>query len=227
MKELVELIERTRRKVWTLAPAVILDIDYSKMRAKIKLKARVKNEKGEFVEPPEVEDCPVLPIKGGDNVVIVAPKKGDVVLALFSYHPLDGLLDTKDVADVKYERRQDVTDAIVLPGLFTLADAVPEVGEDEVLMRHASGTKVKIDKDGNVSTDVVGELTLQHASGTKITIDASGNISVDGVGDIIINQGDKGVARVGDSVSATGIGNLGIPVVSTGSITSGHEKFKA
>lgn len=111
----------------------------------------------------------------------------------------------------------DVNSGKILLCNFNDTDPPPALNPGEVILKHKSGTTIKIDADGNLSLSVSGSTTI--TSEDNVTVNApltivNGNINLAG--------GGPAVSRVGDHVVGLDHSTL-IGYLSTGSskVTSG------
>jgi len=218
IKEIEEMIQRATKAVYTLSLGIIEEADYTTLKCKIKPKAKIKDAEGNYIEIPSLEEVPLLCLKGGDNVIIAAPKKGDVVLLLHQYFPIE-LKDNKPY-EVPYERRQAFSDAIAIPAVFVASDSIPEIAEDETLIYHKSKNYAKFDKDGNLKISDEGKTNQVEIKFGE------GKINIKSTTEVNIQEGTKGAARKDDTVAAVGTGNLGLPIAVAGTITKASGKVK-
>lgn len=190
IKEIERMIERARRAVYTISLGIIEEVDYTTLRCRIKPKAKIKDTEGNYVEMPSLEDVPLVCLKGGDSVIITAPKKGDVVLLLHQYFPIN--LKNNKTYDVPYERRQAFSDVIAIPAVFVEADTIPALVEDEILIFHKSKSYAKFDKDGNITiSDEAGanKIEIDFSTG-KINIKTSTEIQLEATNVKIVGNGN-------------------------------------
>jgi hypothetical protein len=97
-------------------------------------------------------------------------KVGDIVLVAFTKQDLEQQLLNRDVVPVNERHQFSINNAVVIAGLYTLADTPPAVAEDEVLLHHVSGTEYRIRQTGDIE--------IIHHSGAGITISGDGAISI-------------------------------------------------
>jgi hypothetical protein len=68
--------------------------------------------------------------------------------------------------------------------------------------------------------EAAGDDVIVHESGTIIKIKADGTVIVQGVGNVIVNEGDKGCARVDDAVKVT-LGSFDVQLLAAALLTTG------
>jgi len=154
--KLTELIEKGISKrldsIYTAIPAIVTKIDLSTMKCDIQPKMKLKNPANNtFEELPIIQDVPIAYPKTADSVLLMPPEVGDVVLVLFSKYALETLLKDKNTADVNDIRRFSINDAIIIAGLFTSVDSIPNMNEGEIMLYHKSGAYIKFDAQGNLT----------------------------------------------------------------------------
>lgn len=151
-------------RVNTCRVGVLSQVDLPRLRCNVLLKGLLQGQQVELFEVP----IAVQAYHG--SVLIVAPKVGDVVLVTFTKQDLERQLKTRDVVPVNERHQFSINNAVVIAGLYTLADTPPTVGEDEVLLHHASGTEYRIRQTGDIE--------ITHHTGAGITITGDGAIII-------------------------------------------------
>ena len=148
IKEIEERIERAKKAVYTASLGIIEEVDYATLKCRVKPKAKIKDTDGNYIELPSLDEVPLLCLKGGDSIIIAAPKIGDVVILLHQYFPIS--LNDNKTYEVPYERRQSFSDIIAIPAIFVSTDKIPEIAEDEILVYHKSGAYIKFNSEGEL-----------------------------------------------------------------------------
>lgn len=99
---------------------------------------------------PELQDCPVFTLQGGGGALTFPIRVGDECLVLFSDSNIDAWYST-GLPSVPYDgRRHDISDAIALVGLNSLAKPLsPAVTASEVSLDY-SGAKIA-EKNGKIA----------------------------------------------------------------------------
>jgi len=162
---LIKLVESKIDEINTVALGKITKVDLSKLRCNVKLKHKIQGNEIELF------DVPVAVPKFHDSMIIVAPKEGDIVLVVFSKYELEEQLKNKDIVDVNELLKFNINNAIVIAGIYTAVDSIPEELDEEcILIKHESGSYFKFDHEENV--------ILQHKSGAYIKFDKNGNLEI-------------------------------------------------
>lgn len=213
-KKIQEIIENQTNGLWTAAIGVVTKAGTRTVDVQVKNKIMVEGSEEAF---PVIRDVPVLFPHAGNLSVVSPLAVNDVVLLIFTKYNLQGLLDSSSTLLSRDSRQFSLNDVIVIPGFFLSSDALPEVGEGEGIVYHKSGSFVKFTND---------EVDISHKSGCFVKFSSDGKINIKSAAEVNIQEGTKGAARKGDSVSAKGRGNLGFPVSVAGNITSGSSKTK-
>jgi hypothetical protein len=142
----------------------------------------------DYLDLPAVENVPAcLPRSTAGGVLLTVPiKPGDACLLIFSQRAIDHFVQhggiqnplTSDRPDLCEMRHHDLSDAIMLPGLWSIPDAVENWANDALELRT---------EDGSV------KLALK-SSGIEITGNAkiTGNLQVTGTVDATIGTFDGG-----------------------------------
>jgi len=151
-------------RVNTCRVGVLTQVDLPRLRCNVLLKGLLQGQQVELFEVP----IAVQTYHG--SALIVAPKVGDIVLVAFTKQDLEQQLLNRDVVPVNERHQFSLNNAVVIAGLYTLADTPPAVGEDEVLLHHVSGTEYRIRQTGDIE--------ITHHSGAGITISGDGAISI-------------------------------------------------
>lgn len=151
-------------RVNTCRVGILTQVDLPRLRCDVVLKGLTQGQRVELFEVPiAVQGC-------HGSALIVAPKVGDIVLVAFTKQDLEQQLKTRDVVPVNERHQFSINNAVVIAGLYTLADTPPAVGEDEALLHHASGTEYRIRQTGDIE--------ITHHSGAGIKISGDGVITV-------------------------------------------------
>lgn len=151
-------------RVNTCRVGVLTQVDLPRLRCNVLLKGLLQGQQVELFEVP----IAVQAYHG--SALIVAPKVGDIVLVAFTKQDLEQQLLNRDVVPVNERHQFSINNAVVIAGLYTLADTPPAVGEDEVLLHHVSGTEYRIRQTGDIE--------ITHHSGAGITISGDGAVTI-------------------------------------------------
>lgn len=131
-----QFIRASMDNVHTALPAVILDYDYKKQKAKVKPQVNKKFDDGIELELPVITGVPVIFPRAGGASLSFPVKKGDTVLVLFSERSLDEWLVKGKEVTPEDSRRFDLTDAIAIPGLLPFTEKSFADNNDDVLLKY-------------------------------------------------------------------------------------------
>jgi len=144
IEQIRKLIDIKLDNLNTVSLGVITQVDLSKLRCNVKLKHKIQGNEIELF------DVPIAVQKFADSSIIVAPKEGDVVIVLFSKYELEEQLKNKEVVDVNELLKFNINDAIVIAGIYTMVDQIPQLNQDEIIIQHSSGNYIKFQQDGKI-----------------------------------------------------------------------------
>jgi phage baseplate assembly protein gpV len=134
------------------------DSDKDNYQCSVKLKNKKQPDGGDF----ELRKVPlVTPHIGLANI----PQVGELVILAF----IGG----------------DINAPIILGRLYNDEDRPPKNDKEQMILTQLES------------------LTITLKSGTKVDIDKDGNVKIEAKGDVVINDGDKGAARKDDTVEVT------------------------
>lgn len=123
-EKIIKLIDEKLSRLNTVALGIITSVDLSKMRCNVKLKHKIQGQEIELF------DVPIACLKSTDKLIYVPVKEGDVVIVLFSKYELEEQLKNKQPVDVNELLKFNINNAIIFGGIFTLADAIPDLDLD-------------------------------------------------------------------------------------------------
>jgi len=148
-------INHSLAHVHTAIPGVVESFngEYASVKPSIKM---IYTD-GKELELPTILKAPVMFPQTSRGGLTFDIEKGDPVLILFSEKSLEVWLNKGGVCSPGNFRRFDLSDAFVIPGLFSLNNT-PELGSGTVL-RNGSTTIVMSDSqvninDGNLTVDI-------------------------------------------------------------------------
>jgi hypothetical protein len=96
-----------------------------------------------------VSSVPVATIQGGGFYVRAPLKKGDIVVVVFSYRSIDGVMHQ---ADDQSPRTHDINDAIIVGGINPFTSPLPAEDGDKLVLSNANGSgKITIAPDGLIT----------------------------------------------------------------------------
>ncbi len=92
----------------------------------------------------------------------------------------------------------------------------------------------EIDRSTTPPTLVAGEACIYSTGGAKVVVHANGTIEIEGSGSVSVsgttvelNGPGAGVARIGDTVTVTGVDSMGGAITATGVISGGSATVQA
>ena len=118
---------------------------------------------------PVIPDCPVAFPRGGGAAITFPLKAGDPCWILFAERSLDAWLDSdgKTVLDPDDARMHHLTDAVVLPGAYTLAANIATAHVDDLVIAREDGSaEVHVTPAGEVQIKA-GAVRLGTLAGNK------------------------------------------------------------
>lgn len=143
-EKIIRLIEDRLGDINTVALGIITHVNLTEMRCNVKLKHKIQGQEIELF------DVPVAPQSFAGSSIIIAPAEGDVVLIIFSKYELEEQLKNRDVVAVNELLRFNINNAIIVAGLYTSVDSIPQIGKDEIIIQHKSGAYIKFYQDGSL-----------------------------------------------------------------------------
>ena len=199
----------------TAIPGIIKAWDAVRCLATVQPAIRMKTMSPEgavgYMDLPAVENVPAcLPQSAAGNLFLTVPiKAGDTCLLIFAERAIDNVVafgtpqgkpqNPVDGQEPQYTelRHHDLSDAMFIPGLMTVPQAIPSWASDAIEIRNAAGT-VRL----SVKADAVYILGDLHVTGN---VDATGEVTAKLGGTNIDLSGHK-------HTDAGGTGNSGGPV---------------
>lgn len=203
---IMEAVRYQLGEVNTAIPARILDYDPARQEASIQplIKRRYKNNT--VVDRAAITGVPVVFPAAGGGIITFPVKKGDTVLAIFSQRSIDrwvqgdgGPVDPND------NRKHDISDAIAIPGLFTLNQAL-QSDPDNVIIKF-SGASIALTPAGKVIINAPGGF------------DVTGNSTFDGTMDVTGDMTANEVTATGGGIVLGTHTHIGSPTSPVGPIT--------
>ncbi len=131
----------------------------------------------ELVPYPVLLDCPVLFLGGGSGVLTFPVEEGDECVILFNDRDIDNWFSGSSDSAVATPRLHSTADALILVGVRSLANVVPEFSGSKIELRTKDGTsKVSIDPD-------TGDITVQSGeNGLEFVVHDDGKMSFTNTG---------------------------------------------
>ncbi len=146
-----KLIDDILEDVETVALGIITQVDLQKLRCNVKLKHKIRGQEIELF------DVPIACLKSADKLIYVPVKEGDVVIVLFSKYELEEQLKNKQPVDINELLKFNINNAIVFGGIFTLADAIPDLDPNKINIIGDIVVKGNMHVDGDIT--YTGSLT--------------------------------------------------------------------
>lgn len=144
IEQIRKLVDIKLDNLNTVALGIVTQVDLSKMRCNVKLKHKIQGNEIELF------DVPIALQKFRGSVIIAAPHEGDVVLVLFSKYELEEQLKNREPVDVNELFKFNLNNAVVIAGIYTSLDAIPQVNDEEILIWHRTGAYIKFMSDGGI-----------------------------------------------------------------------------
>lgn len=126
LKVIDERIEAKLNRLNTVSLGIITQVDNSKLRCNVKLKHKIQGSEIELF------DVPIACLKSSVGTIYIPLQEGDIVLVLFSKYELEEQLKDKQAVAVNELLKFNINNAIVLGGVFTLADSIPSLQENKI-----------------------------------------------------------------------------------------------
>ena len=191
-------------EVNTAIPARIISYDPTTQAAEVQplIKRRYKN--GDVIDRAPITGVPVVFPAAGGGIITFPVVEGDTVLLIFSQRSIDRWIrgDGQPV-DPGDNRKHDISDAMAIPGLFALNQAL-QSDPDNVVIKF-SGASIALTTSGEVQIIAPGGLTVTG----DVTV--SGNIvasEVTGGGKVLSSHTHIGSPTApSGSISPTGAPN--------------------
>jgi hypothetical protein len=145
------LIEQRVKKINTLALGKLTSVDLATWKADVLLKSKIQ---GEVIE---LQAVPIAVQNFAAGSIHIAPAVGDVVIVGYAKHEVQALLGDKEVQDVNERILHNLNHALIIGGIHTAVDIIPEISSNEILIRHKSGSYLKFKADGSIeikATDI-------------------------------------------------------------------------
>jgi hypothetical protein len=143
----------------TCMPAIVTKYDASTQTCSVQPVFKRNTINGEVSSRGVIEDVPVVFPRSGSFGFTFPLTVGDSVLIVFSQRSLDDWVDNGGEVELTDYRLHDLTDAIAIPGLFSLSDKLdPSPATDSTEIR---GEKIMLGKSGASDEPMVLGTTLQ------------------------------------------------------------------
>ncbi|EDR3673570.1 baseplate protein [Salmonella enterica subsp. arizonae serovar 40:z4,z24:] len=157
---------------------------------------------------PLLVDVPVQFPRAGGFALTYPVDPGDEGLVVFSDRCIDGWFSSGAVGIPPDHRQHDLSDAMFIPGISSLARVIADFRNDAIVMRQLDGPGyVAVDKGGNV--DIDGNLLTVHCPAKFLksvtmdeTLDVAGMFTY--TAGMTGSGGESGVASITGTVNVTG-----------------------
>ena len=155
----MEAVRYQLGEVNTAIPAVINKYDPTKQEAEVIPLIKRKYKDGTAVDRAPITGVPVVFPASGGGIITFPVTKGDTVLLIFSQRSIDRWVrgDGSSV-DPGDNRKHDISDAIAIPGLFSLSSAL-QSDPDNVIIKF-SGASIALTPAGAIEILAPGGVTI-------------------------------------------------------------------
>ena len=146
-RKIQAIFEKQTDGLWTATIGVVTKAGTRVVDVQVKNKIMVDESEEAF---PVIRDVPVL-FPHTSNLSVVSPLAiNDIVLLVFTKYNSQGLLDSSSTILSRDTRQFSLNDVVAIPGFFLSTDELPEVSEDEGIVKHKSGSYIKFKSDGGI-----------------------------------------------------------------------------
>lgn len=173
------LTEKIASELRVAAPGIIQSYNAGTNTATVQLAIREKVNQmdgtTQDTDLPLLLDCPVMMPRGGGYALTFPVAAGDECLVIFADSCIDAWWQSGGVQNQLEKRRHDLSDGIVVPGLWSLPRGISP-GEGIRITAEAGGASVAVTADQVEMT--TGGITLAlTAAGLALT---GGSMTIDG-----------------------------------------------
>lgn len=147
-KLLEEMLHDQRERTHTTILCRIESYDPIEMKADLQPLVKEyydKSGKGEYehVELEPIKGASVSCIRAGEKHIIRPPyKEGDVVLAVCAERSIDEVIETGEISEQTGRRRHSLQDALVIGGVTTQPDPMPDENTEDLLIAKVDGDTI-------------------------------------------------------------------------------------
>lgn len=188
----------------TAIPARIISYNPETQEAEVEpvIKKRYKN--GKVVRRAPITGVPVVFPAAGGGIISFPVQAGDTVLLIFSQRSIDRWVRSGgEPVDPGDNRKHDISDAIAIPGLFTLTNAL-QSDPDNVTIKF-SGAAISLTPEGAVQIDAPGGLTINGET------QQNGDINIDGTSDATVDHISAGISGASHTHGQPNTGANAVP----------------
>jgi len=178
---LVTAIETYLKDVHTMLPGQIIKFDPIAQLADVQIQLK-RNIDGELVTLPVLPDIPVRFLKSGDFTITFPLKEKDEVAIYFMERSIDNWLEDGGIQSPNDVRRFDLSDAYVVPILYSQKQKITDFDPDNMVIKSTNGnSKITLKTDGTILMETTANTEITSAK-TIINndVDINGNLNVDG-----------------------------------------------
>jgi hypothetical protein len=176
--------------------------------AKVSINFKIEMANGDIKEYPQLEDCPVYIMGGGDSYISFPIAKGDTCLVLFNDVNIDNWYLTGETTTPWNSRKHDIADGIVLVGIRSINNAVfNSIGS---LLIEGGSKKITLKNDENDLKTLIGDqvTVLKDMIDTIKDMNTQINSLIDLIGAITVTGVTAGVAASGPPANTGAITGL-------------------
>ena len=221
---LVTAIETYLKDVHTMLPGQIIKFDPATQLADVQIQLK-RNNNGELITLPVLSQVPVRFLKSGDFTITFPLKENDEVAIYFMERSIDNWLEDGGIQSPNDVRRFDLSDAYVVPILYSQKQKITDFDPDNMVIKSTNGnSKITLKTDGTILMETTANTEITSAK-TIINndVDINGNLKVDGTIDAtgtITAPDVVGTASV-TAPTVSGSSSLTVAGVEVGSHTHG------
>lgn len=158
-------------QVHTCLPGKIETYDYEYQKASVKPLIKKKYLDGKVESLPVIVNAPVLFPRTANFSFTYPLEKDDLVLILFSERSLELYLEQGGEQEPGDRRKFDLSDAIVIPGLYPFSEKSKAKNNDDVFIKY-NEAELKISKDGKFRFK--GDLVVEGEVTAGVTVNEEG-----------------------------------------------------
>lgn len=173
-------------------PGVLETFDESQQTASIypAIKQEIEQLNGIIKKQtlPLIENVPVIFPRSGEYAITFPLNKGDTGLLVFSDRCIDNFVIEGNIQNQAIKRMHDLSDAMFIPGLVGIRQALPAFNTSAIEIRNKSGDTVIRLEDGNINIEA-GNVNLTAGA---VIIDAGGPFGSFNLGQHVHISGNPG-----------------------------------
>ena len=163
-------------EVNTAIPARILSYDPATQSAEIQPLIKRRYKDGQVIDRAPITGVPVVFPAAGGGIITFPVQEGDTVLAIFSQRSIDRWVrGDGEPVDPGDNRKHDISDAMAIPGLFTLSTALQSDPENVIIK--FGDASISLTPSGAVQIEAPGGFSVNGDSTITGNLDVSGDIT--------------------------------------------------